>query len=55
MTPAPAAAQRGDRDPPAFGLEAAQLALGHSSAQVTDAVYAERNMNNVTKIMQQVG
>ncbi|MBU0616629.1 MAG: hypothetical protein KKI02_02825, partial [Planctomycetes bacterium] len=25
-----------------FGLEAAQLTLGHGSAQTTDAVYAER-------------
>ncbi len=39
----------------AFGLEAAQLALGHSSAQVTDAVYAERDMTKVAEIMQRVG
>jgi integrase len=39
----------------AFGLEAAQLALGHSSAQVTDAVYAERDMSKVAEIMRRVG
>lgn len=39
----------------AFGLEAAQLALGHSSAQVTDAVYAERDHGKVAEIMRQVG
>ena len=39
----------------AFGLEAAQLALGHSSAQVTAAVYAERDHNKVAEIMRQVG
>jgi integrase len=39
----------------AFGLEAAQLALGHSSAQVTDAVYAERDGSKVAEIMLRVG
>jgi integrase len=39
----------------AFGLEAAQLTLGHSSAQVTDAVYAERDQGKVVDIMRQVG
>lgn len=39
----------------AFGLEAAQLTLGHSSAQVTDAVYAERDHGKVAEIMRQVG
>lgn len=39
----------------AFGLEAAQLALGHSSAQVTDAVYAERDQSKVEEIMQRFG
>jgi len=39
----------------AFGLEAAQLALGHSSAQVTDAVYAERDGSKVAEIMRRVG
>jgi len=38
-----------------FGLEAAQLALGHSSAHVTDAVYAERDHGKVAEIMRQVG
>ncbi len=35
----------------AFGLEAAQLALGHSSAQAMDAVYAERDHGKVAEIM----
>lgn len=39
----------------AFGLEAAQLALGHSSAMVTDAVYAERDQSKVAEIMRRVG
>lgn len=38
-----------------FGLEAAQLALGHSSALVTEAVYAERDMERVIKTMKQFG
>ena len=38
-----------------FGLEAAQLALGHSSAKVTDAVYAERDMARVVEVMQRIG
>ena len=38
-----------------FGLEAAQLALGHSSALVTDAVYAERDRTKVMEIMKRVG
>ncbi len=38
-----------------FGLEAAQLALGHSSAKVTDAVYAERNMAKVIEVMKRTG
>jgi integrase len=38
-----------------FGLEAAQLALGHSSAEVTDAVYAERDLSKVAEVMRQVG
>jgi integrase len=38
-----------------FGLEAAQLALGHSSALVTDAVYAERDERRVIEVMRQVG
>ena len=39
----------------AFGLEAAQLAHGHSSARVTDAVYAERDGSKVAEIMRRVG
>jgi len=38
-----------------FGLEAAQLVLGHASAQVTDAVYAERDHSKVINVMQRVG
>lgn len=38
-----------------FGLEAAQLALGHASAQVTDAVYAERDEAKVVAIMRKIG
>lgn len=38
-----------------FGLEAAQLALGHASAQVTDAVYAERDCAKVIEIMRRIG
>lgn len=38
-----------------FGLEAAQLTLGHASAQVTDAVYAERDRSRVMEIMRKIG
>ena len=38
-----------------FGLEAAQLALGHASAQITDAVYAERDHAKVIEVMRRVG
>ena len=38
-----------------FGLEAAQLTLGHSSAVVTDAVYAERDMAKVIEVIRAVG
>ncbi len=38
-----------------FGLEASQLALGHSSAVVTDSVYAERDMNKMIDIFGKVG
>ena len=38
-----------------FGLEAAQLVLGHSSAVVTDAVYAERDMTKVEDVIRRVG
>ncbi len=39
----------------AFGLEAAQLVLGHSSALVTDAVYAERDESKVAEVLRKVG
>ena len=39
----------------AFGLEAAQLVLGHSSALVTDAVYAERDEGKVAEVLRRVG
>jgi integrase len=38
-----------------FGLEAAQLALGHASAAITDAVYAERDESRVVEVMRAVG
>lgn len=38
-----------------FGLEAAQIALGHASAQITDAVYAERDYAKVAEIMRKIG
>jgi integrase len=38
-----------------FGLEAAQLALGHSSALLTDAVYAERDESRIVEIMRKIG
>lgn len=38
-----------------FGLEAAQLILGHASAQITDAVYAERDRAKVVEIMKKIG
>lgn len=37
------------------GLEASALVLGHASARVTDAVYAERDQTKVAEIMRQVG
>lgn len=37
------------------GLEAAQLVLGHSSAKVTDAVYAERDARRVVDVMMKIG
>lgn len=37
------------------GLEASQLALGHSSASITDAVYAERDLTKLETIMLEVG
>ncbi|GAB4550492.1 MAG: site-specific integrase [Phycisphaerales bacterium] len=38
-----------------FGLEAAQLVLGHSSAVITDAVYAERDQSKVADVIRRVG
>ena len=38
-----------------FGLEAAQVTLGHGSAQVTDAIYAERDIATVEEIMRKIG
>lgn len=38
-----------------FGLEAAQLVLGHSSAEITDAVYAERDLHKIADVMRRVG
>ena len=38
-----------------YGLEAAQILLGHSSALVTDAVYAERDMSKPIKIARTIG
>ncbi|MFO0836893.1 MAG: site-specific integrase [Phycisphaerae bacterium] len=38
-----------------FGLEAAQLTLGHSSARVTDAIYAQRDREKIIEIMRKIG
>jgi integrase len=38
-----------------FGLEAARIILGHSSASVTDAVYAQRDMDRVVEVMNKIG
>jgi integrase len=37
------------------GLEIAQLVLGHSSAERTDAVYAQRDIDRVVGVMQKIG
>lgn len=37
------------------GLEAAQLTLGHASAQITDAIYAERDRAKVVEVMRRIG
>jgi site-specific recombinase XerC len=37
-----------------FGLEAAQVTLGHSNANVTQ-IYAERDLSKAAEIMRQVG
>ena len=33
-----------------FGLEAAQLVLGHASSKITDAIYAERDLGKIADI-----
>ncbi len=38
-----------------FGLEAAQLVLGHASAAITDAVYAERDQARVAEVLRRAG
>jgi integrase len=38
-----------------FGLEAAALVLGHASARVTDAVYAERDTAKALEVAKAVG
>lgn len=38
-----------------YGLEAAQILLGHSSALVTEAVYAERDMDKARQIAEVIG
>lgn len=38
-----------------FGLEAAQVMLGHSSAVVTEAVYAERDASKAAEIARKIG
>ena len=37
------------------GLEMARIVMGHSSALVTDAVYAERDMGKVASVMRDIG
>jgi integrase len=38
-----------------FGLEAARITLGHSSAMLTDAIYAERDAERAIEIMMAMG
>ena len=38
-----------------YGLEAAQILLGHSSALVTDAVYAERDTAKAMEVVKAIG
>ena len=38
-----------------FGLKAAALERGHASAQITDAVYAERYTGRVTDVVRRIG
>jgi len=39
----------------ANGVEAAAATLGHSSAKLTDEVYAERDMQRVAEVMRRMG
>jgi len=39
----------------AAGLEAAAIVLGHSSAALTDATYAERDANAAVRVMTKIG
>lgn len=47
--------RRGKRIRRERGLEAAAVALGHSSALVADAVYAERDLTKVADAMRRIG
>ena len=38
----------------AFGLEAAQVALGHAAADVTQ-IYAEKNLALASEVMRKIG
>jgi integrase len=38
-----------------FGLEHAQVMLGHSSAEITEAVYAERDLQKAMEVARRVG
>ena len=38
-----------------YGLEAAQILLGHSSALITDAVYAERDLSKALEVAAKLG
>ena len=37
-----------------FGLEAAQVTLGHAKADVTQ-IYAERDLNKAASVMREIG
>jgi len=50
-----AAWSAGDDETRERWLEASALVLGHGSARVTDAVYAERDQTKVVGIMRLVG
>lgn len=38
-----------------FGLEAASLVLGHASATITDAIYAERDQGKIAEVIRRCG